>query len=113
MPKDNIERAIPRATGGAEGSDAYEAIVYEGDGPDGVAIIVEELNETETAPPPTCGQSSRSTPPASEPRGRSRGSSIARASSTSPLRGRPRTTSCWRPPTPAPRTRRSTAACGR
>ena len=45
MPKDNIERAIARATGGAEGSDAYEAIVYEGYGPDGVAIIVEALTD--------------------------------------------------------------------
>ena len=33
MPKDNIERAITRATGGAEGSEAYEAITYEGYGP--------------------------------------------------------------------------------
>jgi YebC/PmpR family DNA-binding regulatory protein len=45
MPKDNIERAISRATGGAEGSDAYESITYEGYGPDGVAIIVEALTD--------------------------------------------------------------------
>ena len=45
MPKDNIERAIQRATGGGEGADAYEAIVYEGYGPDGVAIIVEALTD--------------------------------------------------------------------
>jgi YebC/PmpR family DNA-binding regulatory protein len=45
MPKDNIERAIARAAGGGEGSDAYEAIVYEGYGPDGVAIIVEALTD--------------------------------------------------------------------
>ena len=45
MPKDNIERAIARATGGAEGSDAYDAIVYEGYGPEGVAIIVEALTD--------------------------------------------------------------------
>jgi YebC/PmpR family DNA-binding regulatory protein len=45
MPKDNIERAISRATGGGEGSDAYEAITYEGYGPDGVAIIVEALTD--------------------------------------------------------------------
>ncbi|MDX6532373.1 MAG: hypothetical protein QOJ13_1940 [Gaiellales bacterium] len=45
MPKDNIERAISRATGGGEGSDAYEAIVYEGYGPEGVAIIVEALTD--------------------------------------------------------------------
>jgi YebC/PmpR family DNA-binding regulatory protein len=45
MPKDNIERAIARATGGAEGSDAYEAVTYEGYGPEGVAIIVEALTD--------------------------------------------------------------------
>jgi YebC/PmpR family DNA-binding regulatory protein len=45
MPKDNIERAITRATGAGEGSDAYEAIVYEGYGPEGVAIIVEALTD--------------------------------------------------------------------
>jgi YebC/PmpR family DNA-binding regulatory protein len=45
MPKDNIERAITRATGSGEGSDAYESIVYEGYGPEGVAIIVEALTD--------------------------------------------------------------------
>jgi len=45
MPKDNIERAIARATGGGEGSDAYESITYEGYGPDDVAIIVEALTD--------------------------------------------------------------------
>jgi len=45
MPKDNIERAIARATGAGEGSDAYESITYEGYGPDGVAIIVEALTD--------------------------------------------------------------------
>jgi len=44
MPKDNIERAIKRATG--EGDDAnYEEIRYEGYGPGGVAIIVEALTD--------------------------------------------------------------------
>ncbi len=45
MPKDNIERAIARGSGGAEGSDAYEAITYEGYGVEGVAIIVEALTD--------------------------------------------------------------------
>jgi YebC/PmpR family DNA-binding regulatory protein len=45
MPKDNIERAIARATGGGEGSDAYETVTYEGYGPEGVAIIVEALTD--------------------------------------------------------------------
>ncbi len=45
MPKDNIERAVQRAGGGGEGSDAYEPVSYEGYGPDGVAIIVDALTD--------------------------------------------------------------------
>jgi len=44
MPKDNIERAIQRGAGGADG-DAYESIVYEGYGPGGVAIICNILTD--------------------------------------------------------------------
>jgi YebC/PmpR family DNA-binding regulatory protein len=44
MPKDNIDRAIKRATGEGDG-DAYESIRYEGYGPGGVAIIVEALTD--------------------------------------------------------------------
>jgi YebC/PmpR family DNA-binding regulatory protein len=44
MPKDNIERAIKRASGDGDG-DAYEEIRYEGYGPGGVAIIVEALTD--------------------------------------------------------------------
>jgi len=44
MPKDNIERAIQRGSGGAEG-EQFESIVYEGYGPAGVAIIVEVLTD--------------------------------------------------------------------
>ena len=43
MPKDNIERAIKKATGG-EG-ESYEEIRYEGYGPGGVAVIVEVLTD--------------------------------------------------------------------
>ncbi|RFP86151.1 YebC/PmpR family DNA-binding transcriptional regulator [Rhodobacteraceae bacterium 63075] len=43
MPKDNIERAIKKATGG-EG-EAYEEIRYEGYGPNGVAVIVETMTD--------------------------------------------------------------------
>ncbi|TCP62966.1 YebC/PmpR family DNA-binding regulatory protein [Rhodovulum bhavnagarense] len=43
MPKDNIERAIKKATGG-EG-EAYEEIRYEGYGPNGVAVIVEAMTD--------------------------------------------------------------------
>jgi len=45
MPKDNIERAVQRGAGGGEGADAYDAITYEGYGPEGVAIIVEALTD--------------------------------------------------------------------
>ena len=43
MPKDNIERAINKASGG-EGEN-YEEIRYEGFGPGGVALIVETLTD--------------------------------------------------------------------
>jgi YebC/PmpR family DNA-binding regulatory protein len=43
MPKDNIERAISKATGG--GAEDYEEIRYEGYGPGGVAIIVEAMTD--------------------------------------------------------------------
>lgn len=40
MPRDNIDRLLEKARGGGEGNDLDE-IVYEGYGPDGVAIMVE------------------------------------------------------------------------
>jgi YebC/PmpR family DNA-binding regulatory protein len=43
MPRDNIDRAIKKATGGD--ADAYEEIRYEGYGPNGVAIIVETMTD--------------------------------------------------------------------
>src|SRR3990170_5893180 len=43
MPKDNIDRAIKKATGGD--AENYEAIRYEGYGPGGVAVIVEVLTD--------------------------------------------------------------------
>src|SRR3546814_11359848 len=43
MPKDNIQRAIDKASGG-EG-DNYEEIRYEGYGPGGVSLIVEALTD--------------------------------------------------------------------
>jgi YebC/PmpR family DNA-binding regulatory protein len=43
MPKDNIERAIKKASGA--GGENYEAIRYEGYGPGGVAVIVEALTD--------------------------------------------------------------------
>jgi len=45
MPKDNIERAI--AKGAGEGSDgaSFETVIYEGYGPEGVAVLVEALTD--------------------------------------------------------------------
>jgi YebC/PmpR family DNA-binding regulatory protein len=43
MPKDNIDRAIKKATGGD--AESYDEIRYEGYGPGGVAIIVEVLTD--------------------------------------------------------------------
>ncbi len=44
MPNDNIERAIKKATEG--GGAALEAILYEGYGPGGVAMLVEVLTDS-------------------------------------------------------------------
>jgi len=47
MPKDNVERAIKRGTGGLEGAN-YESIRYEGYGPAGAAVIVDTLTDNRT-----------------------------------------------------------------
>src|SRR5690606_20784383 len=44
MPKDNIERAIARATGGVDGEDLAE-LTYEGYGPEGVAYLVDVMTD--------------------------------------------------------------------
>ena len=44
MPKDTIAKAIEKGTGGGDGSD-YEEILYEGYGPNGVALMVEILTD--------------------------------------------------------------------
>src|ERR671918_2120550 len=45
MPKDNIERAIGRGTGEGGEAEALEAVMYEGYGPGGVAVLVEALTD--------------------------------------------------------------------
>ena len=45
MPKDNIERAIARGSGADADAAAFETVVYEGYGPDGVAVLVEALTD--------------------------------------------------------------------
>jgi len=44
MPKDNVERAIKRATGG-DGADTFQEVRYEGYGPGGVAVMVKCLTD--------------------------------------------------------------------
>ena len=44
MPKDNMERAIKRGSGGEDDAD-YEEVRYEGYGPSGIAVIVETLTD--------------------------------------------------------------------
>jgi YebC/PmpR family DNA-binding regulatory protein len=45
MPKDNIDRAIAKGSGADADADAFESILYEGYGPEGVAVIVEALTD--------------------------------------------------------------------
>lgn len=51
MPNDNIERSLKKAAGDLDSSN-YETIIYEGYGPEGIAVIVECLtdNRNRTAP---------------------------------------------------------------
>ena len=44
VPQDNIDRAIERALGGAEGN-GFDEVQYEGYGPAGVALLVEALTD--------------------------------------------------------------------
>ena len=46
MPKENVERAIKKATSKDEGD--YKEIVYEGYGPFGIAIVVETATDNPT-----------------------------------------------------------------
>jgi YebC/PmpR family DNA-binding regulatory protein len=45
MPKDNIDRAIQKGTGEGADAAAFETVVYEGYGPEGIAVIVEALTD--------------------------------------------------------------------
>jgi YebC/PmpR family DNA-binding regulatory protein len=45
MPKENIERAIARGAGAAGDAEAYETVIYEGYGPNGVAVLVEAVTD--------------------------------------------------------------------
>ncbi len=47
MPKDNIQRAIQRGAGGADG-DNFEEVRYEGYGPGGAAILIDCMTDNRT-----------------------------------------------------------------
>ncbi len=51
MPKDTITKAVAKGAGGGDG-ESYEEIVYEGYGPNGVAVLIETLtdNKNRTVP---------------------------------------------------------------
>lgn len=44
VPNDNIERVIKKAAGGNDGA-SYEEIIYEGYGPNGIAVVVKALTD--------------------------------------------------------------------
>ena len=102
MPKDNIERAIKKATGGD--AESYDEIRYEGYGPGGVAVIVEVLTDNRTARPARCARASPRRAATSPRPARCRSCSTMSAWSSSTPRSRT-PTRCWRPRSrPAPRT---------
>ncbi|MDQ6745691.1 MAG: YebC/PmpR family DNA-binding transcriptional regulator [Actinomycetota bacterium] len=45
MPKDNIERAIAKGTGEGVDAEQIDAVLYEGYGPGGVALLIEALTD--------------------------------------------------------------------
>jgi len=45
VPNDNIDRAVKRGSGAEAGGAAYETIMYEGYGPNGVALLIECLTD--------------------------------------------------------------------
>ncbi len=45
MPKENIDRAIKRATGEGKEGESFEEVMYEGYAPNGIAVVVECVTE--------------------------------------------------------------------
>jgi YebC/PmpR family DNA-binding regulatory protein len=45
MPKENIERAISKGSGADADAASFETVVYEGYGPEGVAVLVEAVTD--------------------------------------------------------------------
>ena len=83
MPKDTIERAIARGAGTDADAAAYETIVYEGYGPEGVAVLVEALTDNRNRTASDVRTPSPSTAATSARPARSPGSSSAAASCSS------------------------------
>lgn len=46
VPNDNIDRALKRGSGTEEGAADYQTIMYEGYGPNGVAVLIECLTDS-------------------------------------------------------------------
>ena len=87
MPRDNIDRAIAKGSGADADADAFEEIVYEGYGPEGVAVIVEALTDNRNRTAAEYGTCSRSTAATSARPGRWRGNSTGAAWSSCPADG--------------------------
>jgi transcriptional/translational regulatory protein YebC/TACO1 len=45
VPNDNIDRAVKRGSGAEAGGAEYQTIMYEGYGPNGVAMLIECLTD--------------------------------------------------------------------
>jgi len=45
VPNDNIDRAVKRGSGAEAGGTEYQTIMYEGYGPNGVAVLIECLTD--------------------------------------------------------------------
>src|ERR1700749_508241 len=45
VPNDNIDRAVKRGSGQEGGGAAYQTVMYEGYGPNGVAVLIECLTD--------------------------------------------------------------------
>jgi YebC/PmpR family DNA-binding regulatory protein len=93
VPKDNIDRAIKRGAGIGGESVEYTSIMYEGYGPNGVALMIECLTDNKNRAAAEVRTALSATAARSPTRARSPTTSPARASSSCPVRARPRTTS--------------------
>ena len=111
VPNANIDRAVKRGAGSAGEAVDYTTIMYEGYGPDGVALLIECLTDNKN-------RAAAEVRTRDDPQRRQRWPTRAASPTTSHRKGvivdhedrrsRPKTTSCWRCSMPAPK--RSTTA---